>query len=71
MTGRARLTLDMDPELHRRVKLMSVRKGMTMREFCLGAIANRLAVESRKAIGPDPVLEELWDNEDDAAYDDL
>jgi hypothetical protein len=71
MGEKARLTLDMEPELHRRVKMMAVRKGLSMRDFCVGAIQDRLALELGKTIGPDPVLEELWDNEDDAVFDEL
>jgi hypothetical protein len=49
--------------------MMAASKGVTMREFCIAAIRQR--IESGKAIGPDPLLEELWDNEEDAVYDDL
>jgi hypothetical protein len=42
-----------------------------MRDFCVGAIKDRLAFELGKTIGSDPVLEELWDNEDDAIFDEL
>jgi hypothetical protein len=69
MPAKARLTLDLDADLHRRLKMMAASKGVTMREFCLAAIRQR--IESGKAIGPDPLLEELWDNEEDAVYDDL
>jgi hypothetical protein len=51
------------------LKMMAASKGVTMREFCIAAIRQR--IESGKAIGPDPLLEELWDNEEDAVYDDL
>jgi len=40
-----------------------------MRKLCLIALKHHL--EFGKALGPDPVLEELWNNEEDAVYDDL
>ena len=69
MSERTRLTLDLDPRMHKRLKMLAASKGVTMRELCLNAIRVELARD--KAMGPDPVLEELWDNEDDAVFDDL
>jgi hypothetical protein len=69
MTEKARLTLDLDAKMHKRLKMLAASKGITMRELCVSAI--RLELARDKAIGPDPVLEELWDNQDDAVFDDL
>jgi hypothetical protein len=69
MSEKMRLTLDLDADLHRALKIMAARKRTTMRELCVTAIKQRLSLG--KALGPDPVLEELWDNEDDAVYDEL
>jgi predicted transcriptional regulator len=70
---RARLTIDLEPSLHGRLKVVAARKRTTMRRYCVEAIEHRLAEESAEYLTAeaDPVLAELWDNEDDAVYDDL
>ena len=72
-TDRARLTIDLAPDLHARLKIVSVRKRTTMRDYCVKAIEQRLAEEPAEYLTSetDPVLAELWDNDDDAVYDDL
>ena len=44
-----------------------------MRRYCVEAIERRLAEEPAEYLtaAEAPVLAELWDNEDDAAYDDV
>jgi hypothetical protein len=43
-----------------------------MRKICLEAIRRHLEEDERpRALDPDPILTELWDNEDDAIYDNL
>jgi len=44
-----------------------------MRRYCVEAIERRLAEEPAEylTVAEAPVLAELWDNEDDAVYDDL
>ena len=37
-----RLTLDMDPEFQRRLKVTAALKGVSMRQYCLGAIGKEL-----------------------------
>jgi hypothetical protein len=69
MTDKARLTLDLEPELHKQLKVLAAERGTTMRAVCITAIKQHLLIG--KAIGPDPLLDELWDNEEDAVYDDL
>ena len=69
---RARLTIDIDPALHNTLKVLAARKGTTMREYCVTAIQRQLEADTGlRALDPDDVLTDLWDNEDDAAYDDL
>lgn len=70
---KARLTIDLAPTLHSRLKVVVARKGTTMREYCIRAIERQLAEEPAEYLTAeaDPVLAELWDNEDDAAYDNL
>ena len=70
---RARLTIDLQPKLHAHLKVVAAKKGTSMREYCTNAIERQLAEEPAEYLTAesDPVLAELWDNEDDAAYDDL
>ena len=68
---RVRLTIDLDRSLHERLKVVSARKRTSMREYCVQAVERRLSEESAEHLTAeaDPVLAELWDNEDDAVYD--
>ena len=78
---RSRLTIDISPEVKRRLRLASARRDISMREYVLQALEERLAEDlPSMADGEgllaltawaDPVLAELWDNEKDAAYDRL
>ena len=72
-TDRARLTIDVDPSLHGKLKVIAARKGTTMRRYCVEAIERRVAEERAEYLTAEeaPVLAELWDNPDDAIYDDL
>jgi hypothetical protein len=74
MAERARLTLDMDPALHKKLKKLAAEEGISMRELCLQAIEQRLIqVEQLPYLtaAEAPLLAELWDNDADAVYDDL
>jgi hypothetical protein len=70
---RTRFTLDLEPELHGRLKVVAARKGTTMRRYCLEAIERQMAQEPQEYLSSetDPVLAELWDNDEDAVYDEL
>lgn len=80
-TRRGRLTVDLGEELHRRVKVVAAVRGETVRRFCIEAIQAHLkeaAAAPTEAAWPtemtaaaDPVLAQLWDNKQDAAYDRL
>jgi hypothetical protein len=69
---RIRLSIDLDRALHARLKVVAARKRTTMREYCVKAVERRLAEEPAEYLTAqsDPVLAELWDNADDAVYDD-
>jgi len=78
-TKRPRVSIDVQPELRRRLRLAAAKRDLTVRQYVLEAIEERL----REDLGDeregmlaltakaDPVLEELWDNSKDAAYDRL
>lgn len=70
-----RLSIDMVPEEHRRIKTYAAFRGKSIREYVLETIRERLRIEEEQnqlsamttKIGS--VLGELWDNEKDSAYD--
>jgi len=77
--GRERVSIDVQPEEHRQIKLFATLSGQTIREFVLESIRARMhrEQESRevssltKHLDTDPVLKAVWENERDAAYDRL
>ncbi len=78
---RTRLTIDLPMEVKRRLRLVAAQRDISVRQYVLETIEERLAkdwVELAEQEGllaltaqADPVLAELWDNEKDAAYDQL
>ena len=76
---RPRISVDVVPDIRRRVRLAAARRDVTVRQYVLEAIEGRL----REDLGDDseelltlnakadPVLAELWDNPKDAGYDRL
>jgi predicted transcriptional regulator len=78
---RTRLTVDIPPELKRRLRLVAAQRDISIREYVVQTIEQQLAedwVELADQEGllaltalADPVLAELWDNEQDAVYDQL
>jgi uncharacterized protein (DUF1778 family) len=78
-TKRPRISIDVQPEVRRRLRLAAAKRDLTIRQYVLEAIEFRL----REDLGDDgedalaltakadPVLAELWDNPKDAAYDRL
>jgi uncharacterized protein (DUF1778 family) len=76
---RPRISVDVLPEIRRRLRLAAAKRDLTVGQYILDAIEERLREDlgeenegmpalTRKA---DPVLAELWDNRKDSAYDHL
>ncbi len=77
LAKRPRISIDVMPEVRRRLRLAAARRDLTVRQYVLEAIEERL----REDLGDegegvltltgkaDPVLAELWDNPRDSAYD--
>jgi len=74
---RPRISIDVRPEVRRRLRLAAAKRDLTVRQYVLEAVEERLREDlgdegeglltlTEKA---DPVLAELWDNPKDAAYD--
>lgn len=76
---RPRISLDVNPEVRRRLRLAAAKRDLTLREYVLGAIEERLdedlgpagEEESFLSAKTDPVLAGVWKNRRDARYDDL
>lgn len=76
---RPRISIDVQPELRRRLRLAAAKHDRTVRQYMLEAIEERL----REDLGDeneamltltaktDSILAELWDNKKDAEYDRL
>ena len=75
---RPRVSVDVVPEV-RRLRLAAARRDVTVRQYVLEAIEERLREdlgdEGQELLAlnatADPLLAELWDNRRDAAYDRL
>ena len=78
-TKRPRISIDVEPEVRRRLRLAAAKPDLTVRRYILEAIEEQLKEDlgdegegvlalTAKA---DPVLAELWDNRQDAEYDRL
>ena len=76
---RPRISVDVVPEVRRRLRLAAARRDVSVRQYVLEAIEERLREdlgdegEGLLALNAqaDPLLAELWDNRRDAAYDRL
>lgn len=74
---RPRISIDVMPEVRRRLRLAAAKRDLTIRQYVLEAIEERLREdlgdESEGVLAltgkADPVLAELWDNPRDSAYD--
>lgn len=73
---RPRISLDVQPDVRRRLRLAAAKRDLTVREYVLEAIEERLREDLGGDSEPmlaltakaDPVLAELWDNRKDAEY---
>ena len=76
---RERVSIDVRPKEHRQIKLFATLSGQTIREFVLESVRARMHQEHEardisaltKQLDADPVLQALWENDRDAAYDRL
>ena len=72
--ARNRLSIDIDPEEHQKLKVFAVLQGKTIREYVLESIRERLGRESEEkqllamTTQINPVLKEAWNNKKDDIY---
>lgn len=71
---RNRLSIDIDPEEHQKIKVFAVLQGKTIREYVLESIRERIDRETEEkqllAITTqiNPVLKKVWNNKKDDIY---
>lgn len=77
---KVRLSVEVEPELHRRVKIAATERDMTMREYVVRLLEGVAAEEARrKDDGEAADLARLsaaafardWESEEDSVYDEL
>jgi uncharacterized protein (DUF1778 family) len=72
---RPRISIDVIPETRRRLRLAAARRDVTVRQYILEALEERLREDLGRdellalTAEADPVLAKLWDNPRDAEYD--
>lgn len=76
---RERLSIDVSPEEHRKIKAYAALHGQTIRDYVIKSLRERLIREAEEKdlsalslrLDKDPILKKLWDNAKDSAYDKL
>jgi len=74
-----RLSIDLSEEERKWIRMAAAVRDISIREYALNAIRIQLAIDLPTPMQAqmvlsakeEPVLAELWDNEKDAAYDEL
>jgi uncharacterized protein (DUF1778 family) len=78
-TKRPRISIDVMPQVRRRLRIAAAKRDVTVRQYVMEAIEERLREDlggedeelTALTAKTDPVLAELWDNRRDSAYDRL
>ena len=73
---RNRLSIDIDPKEHQKIKIFATLHGTSIKEYVLTSIHERLAKESKEKQKQlqlmtsqiTPALKEIWDNDKDESY---
>ncbi|HEX5138336.1 MAG TPA: hypothetical protein VFY93_15275 [Planctomycetota bacterium] len=72
---RPRVSIDVTAELRRRLRFAAAKRDMTLRQYVLDAVEERLEEDLGEpealSAKTDPVLAALWRNRRDAKYDDV
>ena len=75
--ARNRLSIDIDPEEHQKIKVFAVLQGKTIREYVLESIRERIDRETEEeqllamTTQINPVLKEVWNNKKDDIYNEI
>ncbi len=74
---RNRLSIDVEPEEHQKIKLFATIQGASIKNYVLNSIRERLEREEKESEEKQllamtnqitPVLKKVWDNDKDEAY---
>jgi len=76
---RPRISVELLPEVRRRLRLAAAKRDLTVQQYVLEAIEEQLREDLGQedegvmtlTVKADPVLADLWDNPKDSAYDRL
>ena len=76
---RERLSIDVRPEEHRKIKAYAALHGETIRDYVIKSVRERLKQEAEEkellvlsaSLDRDPLLKAIWENAKDSAYDKL
>ncbi|MGE5341089.1 MAG: hypothetical protein ACM3SY_06370 [Candidatus Omnitrophota bacterium] len=77
MNKHERVSFNISPEDYQKIKALAALHGNTIRQYILESIYYRIRHENEEknllnlTTSISPVLKELWDNDNDAAYDQL
>ena len=77
ITNRERLSIEVTPQEHKKIKVLAAFHGKTIRDYVLENIREKIKLDTEESELSEmittisPVLQELWDNKKDAAYDRL
>ena len=71
-----RISIAVSSDHHRMIKVMASESGKSMRQFILEAVFEKIRREEDQDLlaimtHASPVLQELWDNDRDAHYDEI
>ena len=76
---RPRISIDIDPEMRRRIRVAAAKKDILVSQYVLEAVKERLSQDLGEVemlnnlltldAKSDPLLADLWDNKKDIAYD--
>ncbi len=74
-----RLSIDVFPQQHRKIKIFAALQGKTIRQYVLECVLERVQQENEdkdlmnisSSLAQDSALKEVWDNNVDSAYDKL
>ena len=77
---RNRLSIDVEPEEHQKIKLFATIQGTSIKNYVLNSIRERLEREEKESEEKQllamtnqitPVLKKVWDNDKDEIYNEL
>lgn len=73
MAPRIRVAFDVPQGLRRRLRIAAAQREVTVNEYAREAVSRRVAEDLTDALhaDDDPVLAEVWGNEEDDVYDRL